>query len=315
MSTEQGYTEAWLKGPLTTQFYTRTYKPPSTVNAVVVFVHGFADYCARYADGHKYYASKGFLVFTYDQRGFGKTVFDRASKSPGSSYGVTGGWDQQMADISWALEYAKNEYAKDNIPMFLMGHSMGGGEVLGYATQDPALSERAYLSGVIGSSPMVTQAHPANILLRKIGEILSMLLPNMLFPAAVPAEYLCKDKDIVAAAKKDPMMIGKGSLLGLNHMLKKGEELLNVRHAKWPQTLPLLVIHGTADEVTSHISAKTFFEKAKADKKEIKLFDGAFHEVHNEPEVKHLYLDTVVAWLEAHSGKQEIQPAAESSNS
>lgn len=64
----------------------------------------------------------------------------------------------------------------------------GGGEVCGYATEDPPLSERAYLSGVIGSSPMFTQAKPAGKVLRVAGDALSRIFPDVLFPAEVPAE-------------------------------------------------------------------------------------------------------------------------------
>ncbi|KAH8794607.1 lysophospholipase [Flagelloscypha sp. PMI_526] len=305
MSTTKSYVEEWQNGPLNTRFYTRTYQPPSNValKAVLVFVHGFSDYIGRYLDAHTYYASEGVLVFSWDQRGFGLTALDKKNKSSNSSYGVTGGWDQQMADISWALDHAKLHLVKDDVPIFLMGHSMGGGEVLGYATQDPPPAQLSNLRGIIGSSPCILQTHPANKWLRTTGAAMSNVFPNMYFPAAVPTEHVTKDKDIVAALKKDPLVLPKGTLLGLTHMLRRGEELLEHRYKKWPKSLHLLILHGTADEVTSHAASSAFYEKVDVEIKQLQLFEGAYHEPANDPDSKQSFLNTVVGWIGIHCTK------------
>jgi acylglycerol lipase len=115
------FTEAWLPGPKSSSFYTRTYSPESgSPRGVVVFIHGFIEHITRYEYVHKRWADRGFVVFTFDQRGFGRTALD-PKKSPGSVYGRTGDADQ-MADIAWALSVAQE--ANPTVPLFLMGHSM-----------------------------------------------------------------------------------------------------------------------------------------------------------------------------------------------
>lgn len=115
------FTDAWLPGPKSTSFYTRTYHPPSgSPRAVVVFIHGFAEHVARYEYVHKRWADLGFSVFTFDQRGFGRTALD-SKKSPNAVYGRTGDADQ-ISDITWALSVAQE--ANPTVPLFLMGHSM-----------------------------------------------------------------------------------------------------------------------------------------------------------------------------------------------
>lgn len=115
------FTEAWLPGPKSFSFYTRTYHPPSdSPSAVVVFIHGFTEHVARYEYVHKRWASRGFVVFTFDQRGFGRTALD-PKKSSSSVYGRTGDADQ-ISDIEWALRVAQE--ANPTVPLFLMGHSM-----------------------------------------------------------------------------------------------------------------------------------------------------------------------------------------------
>jgi acylglycerol lipase len=114
------YEESWLAGPRSTQFYTRVYKATSP-KAILVFVHGFIEHIGRYEYVHSIWASRGITVFTYDQRGFGKTATDKEHKSKDSSYGKTS-WHDQFTDIEWALKHAKSEFG--DLPLFLMGHSM-----------------------------------------------------------------------------------------------------------------------------------------------------------------------------------------------
>jgi acylglycerol lipase len=115
------FTEAWLPGPNSCSFYTRTYAPASgSPRGVVVFIHGFIEHVARYEHVHKRWADRGFVIFTFDQRGFGRTALD-PKKSPGAVYGRTGDTDQ-IPDIAWALRVAQE--AHPTVPLFLMGHSM-----------------------------------------------------------------------------------------------------------------------------------------------------------------------------------------------
>ena len=115
------FTDAWLPGPKSTSFYTRTYHPPSgSPRGVVVFIHGFTEHVARYEYVHRRWADLGFVIFTFDQRGFGRTALD-SKKSPSAVYGRTGDADQ-ISDIAWALRVAQE--ANPTVPLFLMGHSM-----------------------------------------------------------------------------------------------------------------------------------------------------------------------------------------------
>jgi acylglycerol lipase len=115
------FTEAWLPGPKSSSFYTRTYQPESgSPRAVLVFIHGLRQHIARYEYIHKRWADRGFAVFTFDQRGFGHTALD-PKKSQGAVYGRTGDADQ-ISDIVWALSAAQEVHP--TVPLFLMGYSM-----------------------------------------------------------------------------------------------------------------------------------------------------------------------------------------------
>ena len=129
--TQQVYTESWLSGRDGIKFYTRTYSAGASPRAVVVFVHGFAEYVARYEWAHGVYASRGITVFAFDQRGFGLTALDRENKSKESKYGKTS-WRDQFTDMEWWLKYVRDNFPP--LPLFLVGHCMVRSLLLGIAS-------------------------------------------------------------------------------------------------------------------------------------------------------------------------------------
>ena len=64
-------------------------------------------------------------------------------------------------------------------------------------------------------------------------------------------------------------------------------------------TLPLLVLHGSADRLADPEGSKSLYERAQSTDKTLKLYEGLYHEVMNEPE-KEMVLGDIVAWMEGH---------------
>ncbi|EIW54362.1 lysophospholipase [Trametes versicolor FP-101664 SS1] len=306
--TPRTFTEAWLPGHDGTKFYTRTYPAPSP-RAVLLFVHGFAEHLGRYEWAHGEYASQGITVFTYDQRGFGRTALDHPNKSKHSAYGKTS-WPDQLSDIEFWVKHLKSEYSE--LPLFLKGHSMGGGLALAFATRttpSPAPETLASLSGIISSSPLLLQSQPVPKLMRYVGGKASLLFPNLLFDAPVPIQDLSHNTAANEANSTDPWIVQKGSLRGLRDMLSGGEQLLWNDHKHWPQSLPLLIVHGTADRVTSFKASEEFYHKVDAADKEFKPFEDGFHELVHEPDgVKERFVDECVSWLLKHIEEQDDTP-------
>ena len=82
---------------------------------------------------------------------------------------------------------------------------------------------------------------------------------------------------------EDPLVHGTGTALGLYTMIKRGEQLLTDP----PKiTCPLLIQHGAEDKVTSFTATKELYEKLPPGNpdRELKEWDGYYHELHNEPE-------------------------------
>jgi len=290
------YTERWLPGPNSTQFYTRFYPTSSPPKVLLVFIHGFVEHIARYTPIHTSFAQSGIAVFSFDQRGFGRTALDEKG-GKGRTYGHTS-WPAQFEDIEWAVTYAKKEVG-EQVPTFLMGHSMGGGLVLEYPTR-PNSNKSSALCGVIATSPLIILSKPASKFARWIGGLAGLVLPNVAIPADTKSEYLTHDSAVNEAYAKDPLIKQIGSLRGVSDMLSGGERLLKTDYQNWPPALPLLLLHGTADKVTSHIASQAFYEKVPATDKEFTLYPDGYHELHNEPDgVRERLIEQCVRWIEA----------------
>ncbi|KAH9909432.1 lysophospholipase [Epithele typhae] len=316
-STPDAFTEAWLPGPDGTSFYTRTYaSAPCPARAAVVFVHGFSGHCARYEWMHGEYAARGVTVFTFDQRGFGRTALDaeERARTPGALYGRTS-WREQLGDIEWWVRHVKDRYP--GLPVFLMGHSMGGGLALAFATRPgapPKQETLALLSGIIAGSPLVQQSTPTAKPLRVVGGLASGVLPWTLIATPLIADDLSHDTAENQKYVADPMVIQKGTLRGVNDMLSGGDHLLAKDYKSWPKNMPLLILHGSADRITSPKASRDFFDKVEAEDKEYKVFDGGYHEVMREPNgMKEEYAEASTGWMLERAQNSGSRPVGDGS--
>ncbi|KAI0697414.1 lysophospholipase [Cerioporus squamosus] len=275
-STSEPFKERWIPGPDGIEFYTRTYAA-SSPRAIVVFVHGISGHCARYEWMHGVYASRGITVFAFDQRGFGRTALDAEAKTGQSLYGKTS-WREQLSDIDWWVKHVKDQYPA--LPVFLMGHSMGGALALAFATRVSEPPSKGY--------------HLTSFW----GYRIYLVLPNLIVHTPINPNNLSRDPVRNQANADDPRIIHKGSLRILNDMLSGGEELLWNDYKSWPKNLPLISLHGTSDRVTSFSASEEFSGKIHASDKTFRPFLGGFHELAYEPDgVKERFVDECTDWI------------------
>jgi len=111
----------------------------SVPKAVILALHGFNDYSAGFAlPGHGL-ARRGYAVYAFDQRGFGRTP----------QRGVWAGSDQMIADLKAATKLLHAKYP--DRPLYILGESMGAAVAMAAAvTPDPPA-----VDGLILESPAV----------------------------------------------------------------------------------------------------------------------------------------------------------------
>ncbi len=265
------------------QFYFQGWEPETSPRAVVCLVHGLGEHTGRYAHVAAALNDAGYAVLGFDLRGHGKSEGLR---------GHTPSYETLMDDIGRLLDEAAQRYPGK--PRFLYGHSLGGNLVLNYA-----LRRKPPLAGVVATSSGIRVGKPLPATQLTLAKVMNKLQPTMQMPNGLALDNLARDPEVIRAYKSDPLVHDKISVRLAVEMLQAGEWAL-AHAAEFP--LPLLLVHGSADELTSAAATQEFAGKVRGDCT-LKIWDGFYHETHNEPE-KAEVLRFMIDWLWSHTPTQ-----------
>ncbi|ORZ19303.1 Alpha/Beta hydrolase protein [Lobosporangium transversale] len=280
----------WITAEDGHEIFTKTWYPVGKPVASIVFVHGLGEHIVRYDGVFEDFNKAGFQVSAFDQRGFGQT--GKKSKT----LGCTGGFKKAIPDITAALERGQIE----GLPLFLMGHSYGGDLVLNYDCVGPL---RTRLAGLIASAPLIIPAEPTrpNWISIIAARYASKVFPSLQISTGLSSKWISRDKKEVEKYDTDPLVHGYVTMVGLNDMLTYGKLLLTERYKEITADVPLLICHGDKDGLTDAAASKQFFDKVQVKDKEYKLYEGHFHELHNEPEEeRRKVIDYYIEWIKKH---------------
>lgn len=258
-------------------FYFQGWQTETPAKAVVCLVHGLGEHSGRYAHVAEALNAAGYTLFGFDLRGHGKS---------GGARGHTPTYDVLMDDIGRLLDEAAARYP--DRPRFLYGHSLGGNLVLNYG-----LRRKPAIAGVISTSPGLRVTNPLPPLQIALARVMNKLQPGMQIANGLALDGLARDPEVIRAYTHDPLVHNKISVRLATGMLDAGEWAI-VHAAEFP--LPLLLVHGTADKLTSARATEEFAAKVPAGRCTLKLWEGFYHETHNEPE-KAEVLAYMVNWL------------------
>jgi acylglycerol lipase len=276
----------WLQGARKRRIFWQSWIPEQPTS-VAVIAHGASEYSDRYRHVAQRLAAAGCAVYALDHRGHGRSEGARA---------LIDRMSNAVADLDALLVLSQSEHP--GLPMYLVGHSMGGAVALSYATRH---QER--LAGLILSGPLAAlEAAPA--IQRLIARALSALAPRLpLFP--IEAGQISRDPAVVAAYEQDPLVHhGK---LPVRTVAELATAIDSFAQRLPAITVPTLIMYGTADALCPPEGSVLVHARISSADKTLKPYEGLYHEIFNEPEREQV-LDDVVAWLTARSA--EAQPAA-----
>lgn len=257
--------------------YACAWTPDGDARAVVALVHGLGEHCGRYAHVAAHLNQAGYAVLAFDQRGHGKSAGKR---------GYIPSYDALMDDVALLLSQAAARFPGK--ALYLYGHSLGGSMVINYA-----LRRQPKLAGVIATSPGLRTAFAPPPLKLLLGKAAYSIYPGLILPNGLEVAAISRDPAVVAAYHSDPLGHDRLSArLGID-LLASGEwALANAERLN----LPLLLLHGEADRLTSSAASAEFASKAGA-RCTFKTWPGGYHELHNDIE-KADVLAYIVAWLD-----------------
>jgi len=256
--------------------YGRLWRTPVTPRAVLCLVHGLGEHGGRYAHVADFLGRRGYALMAFDLRGHGGS---------GGARGHVPGIETIMDDIDRMLAAAAGRFP--GLPALLYGHSTGGNLVLNHA-----LRRRPRLSGVIATAPLLRASFEPPLWKRALAGIMRRILPSMPLSSGLRTEDISRDTDVVRSYGNDPLVHDRVTV-----------RFLDVRRAGfWALdhadgfTLPLLLMHGDADLITSH-EASIEFAAGVGNQCTLRIWKGLYHEIHNEPE-KDAVLGFLAEWLD-----------------
>ncbi|KAL2849019.1 Alpha/Beta hydrolase protein [Aspergillus pseudodeflectus] len=293
------------------EVYSRVWEPTdSPIKSHIAFLHGFGDRCDQYdAFFSLLVANYPVKVHAWDRRGWGKTVRTKAQM------GDTGKTPQVIAEIHEALIYIASTIPDiRQTPLFLMGHSMGGQESALYLLNPELDGHRPPITGWILEAPYIgldPASHPNRIVVA-VAKGVARVFPKLKFTQPLSGDFITRDREVRERYRSDPLCHNTGTLEGLQDLLQRESDLttLSLSDQPVPSGLsarlpcPVFWAHGSGDMITSYAISKRLYHRlephneADLDAKTWKSFEGAFHQLHSEPDgVAEEYMRDVGNWV------------------
>jgi alpha-beta hydrolase superfamily lysophospholipase len=262
------------------KIYSAAWLPEGEPKAAIVIVHGLAEHCGRYMNLVNHFVPHGYAVYGLDHIGHGKSEGQRVFVERFEDFITT---LDQFVELVRAWQPAK--------PLFMVGHSMGGLIGANYL-----IAHQSKLTGAVLSGPGVKipdSISPAVILL---GKLLSVIAPRTGL-LALDAKGVSRDPAVVQAYINDPLVFTGKNTARLAAELVKGIRQVNDQAQKI--NLPLLIVQGSQDTLVDPGGAPLLHSLVSSSDKTLKIYDGLYHEVFNEPEHEDVLAD-VLQWIEEH---------------
>ena len=272
--------EGIFRGVCDTRIYYQSWLPEDSPEAVLLIIHGLAEHSGRYENIVQYFVPRGLAVYGIDHIGHGKSSGTR-------------GFIKRFDDFIHTLKiYFDMVFDwQPGIPSFLVGHSLGGLIGLTYL-----IDHQPNLTGAVVSGPGVKVPDTISSLTIFSGNVLSFLMPRFRL-IGLAAEGISRDPAVVRAYLNDPLVYTGRITARLAAEVLKAMNRITVKAARI--ILPIMILQGGADRLVDPAGARMLYEKVGAPDKTIKIYDGLYHEVFNEPEHDQVLAD-VGAWIEAH---------------
>ncbi len=259
--------------------FAQGWEPETQVpKAVVCLVHGVGEHTSRYAHVAAALVNSGYALFGADMRGHGKS---------GGKRGHIPSEEATMLEIDMLIQQAESLYL--GIPVILYGHSLGGIRVLHYV-----LKRKPNIRGVIATSSGLRNSVEKQTIKILFAKAFGFLFPGLQLRSGLDVNAISRDPEVISAYRNDPM---------IHDFISLGFGTIMLAAAKWSLqhaaefTLPLLLLHGSADAI-AYPSGSNEFAASLDGKCTFILFDGAYHELHNEPE-KVLVFKAITDWIDS----------------
>lgn len=271
-------TEEIIRSSGDARIFVRSWVPDGEVRAVVVICHGVNSHGGQYLWVAEQFAESGMAVFALDLRGRGKSSGRRFYVDDIGDY---------VSDLSAVIRTAKAR--KPGLPVFLLGHSAGGVVSCVYA-----LENQEELAGLICES--FAFKVPAPDFALSIIKAVSRIAPTLPVLKLKNADF-SRDAGVVEQLNHDPLIEREIQPASTVAALVRADERLEKEFGRI--TLPVFILHGTADRATVPKGSQFFYDKAGSTDKTLKLYEGHYHDLLSDLGRESVMTD-VLRWIDSH---------------
>ncbi|MGB9639581.1 MAG: lysophospholipase [Anaerolineales bacterium] len=257
------------------EMFSQSWLAETDSKTFICLIHGLGEHSSRYKAVAERLTSEGFNLVGFDLRGHGRSAGAR---------GDTPSFEAYMQDIEVFREEVNRRYAPKN--EFLYGHSLGGLLLLNYLIrQKPAV--KGAICSAAGLRTSLTQQRMKLWFVNIFGKI----MPKLSIATGLDARMLSHDPIVVERYRKDPLVHG---VVTLRMALETLPAIQIVFDQAQTIKVPMLILHGSADQLSYPSGSQELARKVPNN--EFHLYEGLFHEIHNEPQKEEVF-QTILAWL------------------
>ncbi|MGG5252616.1 alpha/beta hydrolase [Neobacillus sp. SM06] len=233
--------------------------------AVIVMVHGAMEHHRRYGWLIEMWRTSGFHIIMGDLPGQGMTTRSRR--------GHIDSFDEYIFEVK---DWIQAAYTYD-LPVFLLGHSMGGLIAIRLLQE-----EHLNLAGVILSSPCLGLVQTPSNFLNILSLGLNVIYPKLKMNSGLTVEMATRNEDVREADLNDTLYVTKVSIRWYRELVVAMKNAFE--NLEKIQDVPMLVMQGGDDKIVNKQVVREWFNQAPLSEKRFKEWQKCYHEIFNEPE-------------------------------
>ena len=272
-------------GKLGSGLFYRSWPAADQASAVVLISHGLGEHSGRYEHVAAAFNAAGLQVYALDHLGHGQSPGKRAFVSRFSE--LTDGVAELRAHIA-------HEYP--SMPVYLVGHSLGG--LIAASTVLDAAQDYA---GLLMTGPALGVPTPPPAWQVLLLRVFSAVAPG-LKALELDANAICRDPAVVEDYVADPLVHHEN--IPARMVVSLFDEGARVMASAKDISVPVLLLHGAEDQLTSASASIEFVDMLASSDKQCTIYDGMYHELFNEPEQEAI-LKTCCEWITARLTSSE----------
>ena len=256
----------------------RSWVPTDPPRAAIVAVHGLNDYSGGFDVTATFLSAHGFLVYAFDQRGFG-----RAPQS-----GIWAGGDR-MADDAWQVARLLRE-RHPAIPVYALGESMGGAVLLNALQRHPP----GWVDAVALSAPAIWSRSEMRRYQRLPLNALAHTWRGLKVSGRITGRKPSDDPAALRRLREDPLVIHRTRvdvLWGIADLMDA------VTREPTMPGVPMLVLYGAHDEIVPPQPMCAWLETLRADEWQPALYPSGWHLLTRDLDAERVLAD-LAAWFE-----------------